>query len=283
MVTINEEVIGYVGNKKEFEANLEKELNDNEEKNIAFAEYTVEPNYEYKLVSKNQEINNEEVMHSIEENCDITYFRYAINVENEEKQLVNTMDEAEQVVQNIKSELGENIEIGITKSYTKDLNISNSIEVATISTNIVAQVKEEQAEEKKKDEATFHGIYFAVNPVIGNITSRYGVNESIRDHTHKGLDIAAKTGTPIKAAADGTVTYSGTMSGYGNLIIIDHGNGVETYYGHCSKLYKKVGAQVKAGELIAAVGSTGNSTGPHLHLEIRLNGVYYNPAIYLYK
>lgn len=119
-------------------------------------------------------------------------------------------------------------------------------------------------------------------PVKGNVTSRYGSREAIRDHTHKGLDIAAKTGTPIKAAASGKVTYSGTMGGYGNLIIIDHGNGITTYYGHCSKLYKKVGATVNAGDLIAAVGNTGNSTGPHLHFEIRKNGVYVNPARYLF-
>ena len=72
------------------------------------------------------------------------------------------------------------------------------------------------------------------------------------------------------------------MSGYGNLIIIDHGNGITTYYGHCSKLYKKEGQKVKAGDVIAAVGNTGNSTGSHLHFEIRKNGVYVNPANYLY-
>ena len=72
------------------------------------------------------------------------------------------------------------------------------------------------------------------------------------------------------------------MSGYGYLIIIDHANGVQTYYGHCSKLYASVGDEVTAGDVIAAVGSTGNSTGPHLHFEIRVNGVAYNPQNYLY-
>ena len=83
--------------------------------------------------------------------------------------------------------------------------------------------------------------------------------------------------------ADGTVSYSGWMSGYGYLIIIDHANGVQTYYGHCSKLYASVGDEVTAGDVIAAVGSTGNSTGNHLHLEIRLNGNKINPQLYLYK
>ena len=69
---------------------------------------------------------------------------------------------------------------------------------------------------------------------------------------------------------------------YGYLTVINHGNGIETYYGHCSKLYVTAGQQVNQGDVIAAVGNTGNSTGPHLHLEIRLNGVAYNPQNYLY-
>ena len=80
------------------------------------------------------------------------------------------------------------------------------------------------------------------------------------------------------------VTYAQYNSGgYGNLVKISHGNGVETYYGHCSKLYVKVGQTVKAGDTIAAVGSTGNSTGNHLHFEIRLNDKQVNPQNYLYK
>src|SRR5699024_5394925 len=108
--------------------------------------------------------------------------------------------------------------------------------------------------------------------------------ESIRSHTHKGIDIGAAGGTTIVATAGGTVTYAGWNSGgYGNLVKIDHGNGVETYYGHCSKVYVKKGQQVEAGEKIAAVGSTGRSTGNHLHFEIRLNGAQVNPQKYVYK
>ena len=131
--------------------------------------------------------------------------------------------------------------------------------------------------------SSVNGVNFTVAPVSGRISSRYGANESIRNHTHKGLDIAASNGTPIVAAADGVVTYASYNSGgYGNLVKISHGNGVETYYGHCSKLYVKVGQTVQAGDSIAAVGSTGNSTGNHLHFEIRLNGTQVNPQNYLY-
>ena len=100
---------------------------------------------------------------------------------------------------------------------------------------------------------------------------------------HTGLDIAAPAGTPIYAAASGTVVASGwSNTGYGYYIIISHENGVQTLYGHCSALYVSAGQYVAQGENIAAVGSTGNSTGNHLHLEIRVNGSRVNPQYYLY-
>jgi len=120
-----------------------------------------------------------------------------------------------------------------------------------------------------------------IKPVSGVITSRFGQRAS---GTHKGLDIATSIGTPVAAAAGGTVIFSGWDSyGLGNCVKISHGNGVVTVYGHCSKLYVTTGETVQAGEVISAVGSTGNSTGPHLHLEIRVNGVPHNPQLYLYK
>ena len=121
-----------------------------------------------------------------------------------------------------------------------------------------------------------------IRPVSGTITSRFGVGSRIRRSSHTGLDIATSTGTPIAAAASGTVTFSGYKGSYGNMLVISHGNGVQTYYGHCSKLYVSAGTQVSQGQIIGAVGSTGNSTGPHLHLEVRVNGVAYNPQNYVY-
>ena len=118
-----------------------------------------------------------------------------------------------------------------------------------------------------------------IRPVSGTITSRFGRRSR---GTHTGLDIAASKGVPIKAAAAGTVIYSGTKGSYGKLMVIDHGNGIQTYYAHCSKLYYSAGAYVGQGDVIAAVGSTGNSTGPHLHLEVRVNGVAKNPQNYVY-
>ena len=98
---------------------------------------------------------------------------------------------------------------------------------------------------------------------------------------HEGLDFTANTGTPIRAAADGIVALAEVSGGYGNMVKIEHGSGLETRYGHASKLLVKAGERVVKGQIIAEVGSTGRSTGPHLHYEIRLNGEALDPRKYL--
>lgn len=98
---------------------------------------------------------------------------------------------------------------------------------------------------------------------------------------HTGLDIANKVGTPLYAAADGKVEFSGWSNGYGNNIVINHGGGKKTRYAHASKLFVKVGDSVDRGEQIAAMGSTGWSTGPHIHFEVMINGTKYNPLSYI--
>lgn len=278
-VYLGEEKIGYIKSKSEFEELIEEKLFNNKEENIAFIEPNVDIKYTYNLVEKETKTDEEQVLLAIKENSDITYFQYAVSIDGVEKKYLKTEETAKQLADNIRTELGEEINISVQSVYSKELKAERVDELANISDKII----QEEKEEEKKKASTIAGIYLAVTPVSGNITSRYGSNESVRDHIHQGLDIAAKTGTPIKAVAEGTVTYSGSMGGYGNIIIIDHGNGIETYYGHCSKLYAKVGTTVTSGETIAAVGSTGNSTGSHLHFEIRQNGKYVNPQNYLYK
>ncbi len=100
---------------------------------------------------------------------------------------------------------------------------------------------------------------------------------------HEGLDFTARTGTPIRAAADGIVTRASKTAAYGNLVKLNHGAGLETRYAHASKLLVKAGERVVKGQKIALVGSTGRSTGPHLHYEIRLNGHALDPRKYLRK
>lgn len=124
----------------------------------------------------------------------------------------------------------------------------------------------------------------SIRPVDGAITSQFGwrVHPMTRvDAYHSGIDVAAPAGAVIKAAADGTVTAAGWEGGYGIRVIIDHGFGIETLYGHCSKTLVKPGQKVKRGDPIARVGNTGVSTGPHLHYEVRLEGDAVDPEQYL--
>lgn len=116
-------------------------------------------------------------------------------------------------------------------------------------------------------------------PYNGNITSRYGQRSM---GNHKGVDIVGPVGSPIYASDEGIVTYADYEDGgYGNIVKIDHQNGYETYYAHCSEILVKKGDTVKKGDLIAKVGNTGRSTGPHLHFEIRKNGETQNPLDYI--
>ncbi len=115
-------------------------------------------------------------------------------------------------------------------------------------------------------------------PAKGRISSPFGPRWG---RMHNGLDIAVSTGTPIKAAADGRVNFAGWNGGYGILVIIDHGNNVETRYAHNSRLNVKVGQKVNRGDVIAYSGNTGVSTGPHSHFEIRHRGTPVNPQSYL--
>jgi murein DD-endopeptidase MepM/ murein hydrolase activator NlpD len=115
-------------------------------------------------------------------------------------------------------------------------------------------------------------------PLSGRISSRFGFRWG---RMHNGLDIAVPIGTPVKAAADGCVIFAGWRSGYGRLVILDHGAGVHTYYGHNSSFTVSAGDAVAAGDRIALSGNSGVSTGPHLHFEVRVNGRARNPLDYL--
>jgi len=129
-----------------------------------------------------------------------------------------------------------------------------------------------------------------VVPVAARISSGFGWRKhpiikdaagNPADRHHNGYDLSCPQGTPIYAAGDGVVEFAGWNKGYGNLTRIDHGGGLSTRYGHQSKLQVKTGQRVKAGQLIGLVGSTGMSTGPHLHFEVRVKGTPVDPGLYL--
>lgn len=128
------------------------------------------------------------------------------------------------------------------------------------------------------------GLSDFVTPVLGEITSMYGYRNHPVDGEysfHSGVDLAADIGTPVAAFASGVVDFIGESEAYGLYIQLSHGNGVTTFYCHCSELYAPKGESVSAGQIIASVGDTGNATGPHLHLELKKDGVFLNPAYYI--
>ncbi len=163
----------------------------------------------------------------------------------------------------------------VRKMHNKVVKIADATKVQAISFDALVHLL--------KGKKSLLAATPSIRPLKGWISSGFGYRTSPfteRREFHRGLDIAAHSGTPIIAPANGTVTYSGRKGLMGNMITIDHGFGIITRYGHISTLLKKRGKTVKRGETIALVGNTGRSTGPHLHYEVRLNGVPINPKKY---
>ena len=121
-------------------------------------------------------------------------------------------------------------------------------------------------------------------PVRGWISSDFGDRHSPltgKQGFHTGVDIANDMGSPIRATADGEVSFAGWEGGYGKLVVVNHGNGYSTYYGHLSEIKAAIGKPVKRGDVVGLMGATGNTTGPHLHYEVRVFGAAVNPAKFL--
>jgi len=161
--------------------------------------------------------------------------------------------------------------------------------VKTYIIKIVKKNSSSSASEKsgKKVESTFVDLPAGdclMMPVRGEISSLFGRRRHPTSRSwrfHSGIDIVARKGTPIQAARSGKVTFCGWKRGYGMVVILDHGNGLETVYAHCSRSLVKTGQQVNTGQKIANVGSTGVATGSHLHFEVRRDGNVRNPMKYL--
>lgn len=295
-VTLNGEFVGYSKDKSKLQSkiNAYTETGEGEEnENVAFVQVNNLPEYKLCLLKRNIVTNDDEIFEKVKQSGIVYYKYYAIVEGEEEKAYVADFNTAEEIVKQLKEKESTNINnISIVELYETELK-----EFSTVETT-VAKLYIKKVETPKKTTTTkttgkvntstnvsYQKVNIGVNfirPISGIITSRFGSKSSIRSGAHTGLDIAAPTGTPIKAAASGTVTFSGYKGSYGYLIVVSHGNGIETYYGHCSKLYYSAGTKINQGQVIAAVGNTGNSTGPHLHLEIRINGVSYNPQNYVY-
>ena len=287
-VTLNGEFVGYTTNKSKLQNRINEYL-ENGDGNIAFIDVQNLPEYSLCLLKKENVANDDEIFERIKNSGTTYYEYYAILDEDEEEFYVSTKEEAEEILDKLKEKKSRNIkDLAYTQIHSTELKEFEDSETVI-----------DELYEKPVVIASGYTTYYGakiinggtpsaevlgiglVTPVSGIITSRFGPRNS---GYHTGLDIAGPMGTTIAAAAGGTVVFSGWDNyGLGYAVKISHGNGVETVYGHCSKLYVKTGETVEAGQAIAAMGSTGNSTGSHLHLEIRVNGVRENPQLYLYK
>lgn len=284
-VTLNGEFIGYTNNRIELQEKINDYVNNSNGANVAFVDISTLPKYSLCLVKKDSQTNDEEIFAKVT-GLGTTYYEYYTILEGtDERYYVATKEQAEEIITELKKKNSSNIKnISYSRVFGKEM------QDFTDSETVIASLY-------KKPVSTYSGsgsyriassttkMDLGINlikPVSSSytITSRYG---SRWGGTHTGLDVAAPKGTTIVAAAGGTVTYVNYSNvSYGNCVKISHGNGVETLYAHCSAIYVSQGQTVSQGEKIAAVGSTGNSSGPHLHLEIRVNGTTLNPQNYLY-
>ena len=256
--------VGYVESKKALNESIKNNIENYNNKNIEEVKLNVSPEYQLKLVERTQEENESDIIIALQNELEITYKYYEVAFKGEKIDAVEDKETAEKLVNDIKKLSDEEVELEINEKTTENLNELNINTLEVAKENIIETLNIDTTTEI----TNINGIKIATLPVSGTISSRYGVSSSIRSSKHTGLDIAANQGTQIKVVADGTVTCASYSGSYGYLVKVDHGNGVETWYAHTSKMYVKEGQEVKAGDVIALVGSTGNSTGPHLHFEV---------------
>ena len=223
--------------------------------------------------------------------------------------LIKQVEEEKKSIETTKQKLeNEQAEIKIVKAKLEQtslvLNNMKTLQQSYVDDLTEAEkILQQQITDYKKEQAEIEEKILLANSVDINIqytggemlwpvaisgtviTSTYGMREHpiqgvVKEHT--GIDIGnAPMGSPVVAAADGIVTYAGWLGGYGNCVMINHGDGVVTLYGHGNKILTELNAEVKQGDAIMEVGSTGNSTGPHLHFEVRVNGAITNPLNYV--
>ncbi len=282
-VTFQGEHIGYIEDKSKLQKRINDYMKNGEGDLVAFVDIEELPTYTMCMLKKGIVTSDEEIFNKIKE-TGVPYYRYyAITESNEEKFYVATQEEAQKAIDQLKEKNSTNKDkLGIIEKYETELK-----EFATADT-IVSELYEKPVVVARtpiyasSTNLSGRRIDLGISlttPVKGVITSRFGYRGS---GLHTGLDIGGKTGTTIVAAAAGTVTNTSYTSGYGNMVTISHGRGIVTCYAHCNSILVSVGDTVYQGQPIATVGSTGNSSGPHLHLEIRANGIAQNPQNYLY-
>ena len=319
-VEINGERLGYVSSKNDFQKEIDENILKTDEEGIAFIALD-NVDYGFEFASRDM-VDNTTTLANVSSKSTKIYRIYEVSSDNSEDTVyTKSEEEANNFVNDLKTKYNKvDANLKITVLYIEDevseetiqtakANLENKFE--TKQNEIVAQEKKAAAAVAARKaaarkatttttttttktsssagtaSASLNGVSFTALPITSyTISTRYGTVNRAHGTPHSGLDLAAPTGTAIYAAASGTVisatTSSGGYSGYGKLIKIYHGNGVQTWYAHCSAILVSAGQTVSAGQQIGKVGTTGYVTGPHLHFEVRINGKTYNPQNLLY-
>lgn len=296
-VTLNGEFIGYCTDKTEMQNRINAYMDEGSGENVAFVEISNLPEYNMCLLKKGLTTDDDGIFNKVISGGKNYYTYYALVEDDKEKLYVKTLEEAEKTLEELKDKKSANIDDitieekydtelaklsskkdAVSKLYKEEKKDYNRVMLASTNRSISTRVSTSTKISSGKANL---GIKL-IEPVKGVITGRYADISSVRSSAHTGLDIAAPRGTKISAAASGTVVFAGTKGSFGKMVVISHGNGVQTYYAHCSSLLVSKGDTVKQGQAIAKVGKTGNATGNHLHFEVRVNGQSYNPQKYIY-
>ena len=237
-----------------------------------------------------------------------TKLRLITNVEGEDRSLKLAMGvkpPANQQVEEYDQPMSERSEVGELEKQDAafagknpvseeagDLAVEDRRDYASLAIRIDKSIKESQLREQSvldlweslSERQALLNSTPNVRPAKGWFTSKFGYRISPftgRATLHAGLDIAAAPGSPVYATADGVVTFAGYDESFGKLVSVDHGYGVSTRFAHNSQIYVQVGQKISRWDVIASVGNTGRSTGPHLHYEVRVNGIPRDPALYI--
>lgn len=303
MVEMGGVELGLVNDKDKFEKDIKDTLEDLEEP-VVSAKLKENPKYSLRLVDKDDiDVDDNYVFAKVEEKIEKTYRYYNIKEDDKLLAKVSTTEEKDNLLKELE-EAKQVKDLKVEEEQTKEYYIISYEEAKQLASTNVDNIENEKRSklEKEKIEKRNNNIVKNIrrggtvsassssnaSAMLGSLSFRRPLNSSrvsagyLGYPGHRGIDFPSPQGTPVMAAESGTVTtvmYSNKS--YGNRVIIDHGNGISTLYGHNSTIGVSLGQKVSKGQTIAGVGSTGNSTGNHVHFEIRINGKPINPTSYV--
>lgn len=303
MVEMGGVELGLVNDKDKFEKDVKDTL-ENLEEPVVSAKLQENPKYSLRLVDKDDiDVDDNYVFAKVEEKIEKTYRYYNIKEDDKLLAKVSTKEEKDNLLKELE-EAKQVKDLKVEEEQTKEYYIISYEEAKQLASTNVDNIENEKRSKLAKEKIEKRNTNIVKNirrggtvsassssnasAMLGSLSFRRPLNSSLVSAGylgypgHRGIDFPSPQGTPVMAAESGTVTtvmYSNKS--YGNRVIIDHGNGISTLYGHNSTIGVSLGQKVSKGQTIAGVGSTGNSTGNHVHFEIRINGKPINPTSYV--